>query len=96
MRPALLLLALLGISPPAAAQTDATEISVLSRSAAVQSPADCRAQASAFLRQIPESARIPIPPLPFEHAQDGPAGILLLSCKQDGPSWRFLGAWQSR
>lgn len=97
MRHALLLLPLIALSPAAIAQTDASaESLVLSRSVVVQGPDACRAQAAAFLRQIPEAVRIPLPPLPFEHAQEGPAGTLVLLCRQDGTAWRFLGAWQGR
>jgi len=99
MRPALLpsMLLLLALALPAIARDEApAEIPALSHSTTVQSPEACRVQAATFLARIPEPARIPIPPLPFEHAQEGPEGTLVLLCQQDGPSWHFLGAWLAR
>lgn len=90
-----LLAALLLLPAAAAAQTGGSAAAVASRVASVPSADACRAQAAAFLLQIPQEARIPIPPPPFDHALEGPTGALVLVCRTDGTGWRFTGIWRS-
>jgi hypothetical protein len=91
-----LLAALLLLPTAAAAQTDGSATAaVASRAASIPSADACRAQAAAFLLQIPQEARIPIPPPPFDHVQEGSTGALVLVCRTDGTGWRFTGTWRS-
>jgi hypothetical protein len=91
-----LLAVLLLLPASAAAQTgDSAATAVASRAASVPSADACRTQAAAFLLQIPQEARIPIPLPPFDLIRKSPAGTLVLDGQPDGTGWRFAGFWRS-